>query len=89
MAFIITHSHFGNAAFMSSLVYQTFDRIILGRMNFPGTRCFHGDTPWKNRTHKWYAIGKSLGTAELDQLAKVTMQTATQRFSTLAGYKPV
>jgi len=58
MAFIIFHSHFVHAAFVSSLVYQTFDRIILGRMSFPGTRCFEGGTRWKNRTHKWCAIRK-------------------------------
>jgi len=39
MAIIIFHSHFVHAAFVSSLVCQTFDRMILGRMSSPGTKC--------------------------------------------------
>jgi len=31
MAIIISHSHVVHAAFASSLVCQTFDRMILGR----------------------------------------------------------
>jgi len=58
VAVIISHSHFVHAAFLSSLFYQTFDRIILGKMSFPGTRCFQGGTRWKNRIHKWNAIRK-------------------------------
>jgi len=65
MAFILSHSTFVHAAFVSSLVYQTFDRSILGRMRFPGTRCFQGGTRWKNRTHKRYAIRKILGSAAI------------------------
>ena len=65
MAVTVSHSHFVHAAFVSSLVCQTFDRMILGRMSFPGAKCFHGGTRWKYRAHKWYAIRKSLGTAEL------------------------
>jgi len=40
MAIIISHSHFVHAAFVSSPVCQTFDRLILGRMSFPGTRWY-------------------------------------------------
>jgi len=65
MAIIISHSHVVDAAFASSLVCQTFDRMILGRLRFPGTRCFQGGTRWKYRVHKLFAIGKSLGTAAL------------------------
>jgi len=65
MAIIISHSHFVHAAFASSLVCQTFGRMILDRLSFPGTRCFHGGTRWKCRAHKWHAIRKSLGTAVL------------------------
>jgi len=68
MAIIISHSHFIHAACVSSLVCQTFDRVILGRMSFPGTRCFQGGTPWKFRAQKWYAIRKSLGTAGIGYL---------------------
>jgi len=65
MAIIISHRHFVHAAFPASLVWQTFDRMILGRMSFPGAKCFQGGTRWKYRAHKWYAIRKSLGTAAL------------------------
>jgi len=34
----IHHSNFVHVAFASMLVFQTFDRIIFGRLNFPGTR---------------------------------------------------
>jgi len=63
MAIIISHSHVVHAAFASSLVCPTFDRMILGRLIFPGTRCFQGGARWNYRVHKWYAIRKSLGTA--------------------------
>jgi len=46
MAIIFSHSHFVHAAFVSRLGYLTFDRIKLGRMSFPRTRCFQGGTPW-------------------------------------------
>jgi len=65
MAIIISHSHVVHAAFASSLVCQTFDRMILDRLSFPGTWCFQGGTRWKCRAHKWYAIRKSLGIAAL------------------------
>jgi len=67
MAIIISHSHVVHVAFASSLVCQNFDRMILGRSSFPGTRCFQGGTRWKYRAHKWYAIRKSLGTAGIDE----------------------
>jgi len=67
MAIIISHSRFVHAAFVSSLVCQTFDRMILGKLSFPGTRCFQGGTSWKYRAHKWYAIRKSLGTADIQK----------------------
>ena len=40
MAIIISHSNVVHAAFASSLACQTFDGMILGRLSFPGTRCF-------------------------------------------------
>jgi len=61
MAIIISHSHVVHAAFASSLVCQTFERMILGRLSFPGTRCFQGGTRWKYRAHKWYTIRKKFG----------------------------
>jgi len=65
MAIIISHIHAADAVFVSGLVCQTSDRMILGRLSFSGTRCFQGGTWWKYRAHKWYAIRKSLGTADL------------------------
>jgi len=38
MAFIISHSHFVLVAFVSITVFQTFDRMIFGRLSFPGPR---------------------------------------------------
>jgi len=38
MAVIISHSHFIHVEFVSSLVFQTFDRIIFGKLSFLGTR---------------------------------------------------
>jgi len=38
MAIIISHSNFVHAAFASSLVCQTFDRMILGSMSFSGAK---------------------------------------------------
>jgi len=65
MAIIISHSHVVHAAFALSLVCQILDRMILDRLSFSETRCFQGGTRWKYRVHKWYAIRKSLGTADL------------------------
>jgi len=65
MAIIVSHSHVVHVAFVSSLVCQTFDPMILDRLSFPGTRCFQGGTRWKYKAYKWYAIRKSLGTAGL------------------------
>ena len=62
---IISHSHVVHAAFASSMFFQIFDRMILGRLSFPGRRCFQGGRRWKYRDHKWYAIRKSLETADL------------------------
>jgi len=67
MAITVSHNHVVHAAFASSLVCQTFDRMILGRLSFLGTRCFQGGTRWKHRAHKWYAIRKSLGTAGISE----------------------
>jgi len=64
MAIIVYHSPVLHAAFASRLVCQTFYLIILGRLSFPGTRYFQSGTRWKCRAHKWYAISKSLGTAD-------------------------
>ena len=36
----ISHSHFVHAAFVSILVFQTFDRLIFGTLNFSGTRWY-------------------------------------------------
>jgi len=41
--------------------------MILGRVSFPGTKCFQGGTRWKYRAHKWYEIRESLGTAAIEQ----------------------
>jgi len=40
MAIILSHSHFHHVAFVSNLVFQTFDRIIFGTLTFPGTRWY-------------------------------------------------
>jgi len=37
-------------------------QILIEWIGFPGTRCFHGGTPWKYRVHKWCVIRNSLGT---------------------------
>jgi len=49
MAIIISHRHCVHAAFVSSQVCQTFDRMISGRMSFPGAGF-----------SRWYAV-KILG----------------------------
>ena len=40
IAIKISHSHFFHVAFVSILVFQTFDRMIFGTLTFPGTRWF-------------------------------------------------
>jgi len=40
MAIILSHSHFLNVAFVSIMVFQTFDRFIFGTLTFPGTRWY-------------------------------------------------
>jgi len=40
MAIIISHSHFVHVAFVSILVFQTFDRMMFDTLNFPGTRWY-------------------------------------------------
>ena len=40
MAIILSHSHFLNVAFVSIMVFQTFDRFIFGILIFPGTRWY-------------------------------------------------
>jgi len=40
MAIQISHSHFAHVAFVSILVFQTFDRMIFGTLTFPGTRWY-------------------------------------------------
>jgi len=37
MTIKISHSHFVHVAFVSILVFQTFDRLIFGTLTFPGT----------------------------------------------------
>jgi len=51
----ICHSHFVHVAFVSRLVFQTFNRMIFGRLSFPGTSCY----VMTYGTHKWCAIRKS------------------------------
>jgi len=57
MAITFSHSHFLHVAFVAILVFQTFDRIIFGKLTFLGTR--------------WYVLTlldcyqKSLGTTAL------------------------
>ena len=40
MAIILSHSHFLHVAFVSILVFQTFDRMIFSTLTFPGTRWY-------------------------------------------------
>ena len=40
MAIKISHSHFVHVAFVSILVFQTFDRMIFGALTFPGLRWY-------------------------------------------------
>ena len=40
MANIIPHSRFIHVTFVLILVFQTFDRMIFGRLSFPGTRWY-------------------------------------------------
>ena len=40
MAIEISHSHFVHVAFVSILVFKTFDRMIFGTLTFPGTRWY-------------------------------------------------
>ena len=61
MAIILSHSHFLHVAFVSIVVFQTFDRMIFGTLTFSGTRWY----VLTIRTHKWYATRKSLGTTGL------------------------
>jgi len=42
MTAIIFHNHFVHVAFMSILVFQTFDQVVFGRLSFTRT--------------KWYAV---------------------------------
>jgi len=58
MAIKISHSHFVHVAFVSILVFQTFDRMIFGTLTFPGTRWY----VMTARDIQWYATRKSLRT---------------------------
>jgi len=40
MAIIVSHSPFFHATFVSILIFLTFDRMIFGRLSFPGTRWY-------------------------------------------------
>ena len=40
MAIILSHSHFLNVAFVSIMVFQTFDRFIFGTLTFSGSRWY-------------------------------------------------
>jgi len=40
MPIIISHSHYLHVAFVSILVFQTFGRMIFGRLSFPGARWY-------------------------------------------------
>jgi len=40
MAIKISHSHFVHVAFVSILVFQTFGRMILSTLTYPGTRWY-------------------------------------------------
>jgi len=40
MAIILSHSNFLHVAFVSIMVFQTFDRMIFGTLTFPGTRWY-------------------------------------------------
>jgi len=54
MAITNSHSHFVYVAFVSILVFQTFDRMIFTRLIF----LEQGGMRWQPRIHKWYAIRK-------------------------------
>jgi len=55
MAIILSHGHFLLVAFVSILVFQTFEnRIIFGRLTSPGTRWYVLTV----QDHKWYTIRK-------------------------------
>jgi len=80
MAIKISHSHFVHVAFVSILVFQTFDRMIFGRWSF----LEQGSTRWQYGTYKWYAIRKRLGTTGLEQqrlfpLCKLTENKTAKR----------
>ena len=40
MAVILSHSHFLHVAFVSIMVFQTFDRMMFGTLTFPGSRWY-------------------------------------------------
>jgi len=40
MVILISHSHFLRVAFVSILVFQTFDRIMFGTLTSPETRWY-------------------------------------------------
>jgi len=40
MATIISHNHLVHVEIVLILVFQTFDRVIFGRLSFPGTRWY-------------------------------------------------
>jgi len=58
MAIILFHHQ---AIFVSILVFQTFDRIVFGRLSLPE----QSGTWWQYGTHQWYTIRGSLGTTVL------------------------
>jgi len=58
MSIIISHSHYLHVALVSFLAFQTSDRMIFGKLSF----LEKGGTWWQYGAHKWYAMGKSLGT---------------------------
>jgi len=60
MAIIISHSHYLHVTFVSIQVFQTFNRMIFGRLSFPGARCYVVTV-----SHKWYVMGKRLGTTDI------------------------
>jgi len=64
MAIILSHSHFLNVAFVSIMVFQTFDRITFGTLAFPGTSWYMLTSCYPQMVRD----PKSLGTSGLQTL---------------------
>jgi len=68
MAIKISHSHFVHVAFVSILVFQTFDRMIFGTLTFPGIRWYVMTV----RDTQMVRDHKNLRTTDLKAFQKIT-----------------